>query len=251
MENKNSLAEIKSKLPTLPNGTGLGFDCLDSSDLVASRIAISQPSSQTEVEQGNFYDTNDDKNLGKEIKFFVFSKRTSTFMGKDMTTNADKIIEKKEILVMPEVIDFPFIISLSVTGYWPLSNLLTKLFKGYGKKGYPIFTGLIKATTELIIGDKGKYYIPKFDFVRVATKEEMNQLLSAYQELVPLFRQSAMDASTPTKAPFEEPKVGVEYPDKIAEGIGLTQEEIMAEADKIGQVSGSTASGDTFANIEI
>jgi len=230
-ENTNSLMELKSQLPVSVDGKGAGFECMDANDLIASRVSIVQPASQTEVAQGEFYDVNTDTSLGKEIKFFFMSKRTTHFQGKDMTTGEPKMIEKKEILAMPEVIDFPMIISLSATGYWPLSNLMTKLFKAYGKNGYPVFTGLIKATTEIVMNEKGKYYIPKFGFIRHATKEEMAQLIAFYKEMVPMFREGSVDSPTPSKAPFEEPKGTGEYVDNVARALDIDNV-AMAKASK-------------------
>lgn len=178
---------VGSMLPANPSTeSALGFQCMTGDDLVFAKVSIAQPSSHTTIEAGNFYDINADESYGKEFNFFVLSKRNSSFMAKDLNTGEDKMVEKKELLVVGEDM-LPFVISLSSTGYWPMSNLLSRLYKAYGINGLPIFTGLVRATSTLEINDKGKYYVPRFEAVRHATNEEMVKLHQLYQQLVPAF----------------------------------------------------------------
>lgn len=185
-ETTTAVATANNNLPANPSGEALGWECMDSSDLVFSKVSIVQPTSHTTLNAGDWYDINSDVSLGKEINFFILSKRNTSFMVDDQKTGEKKLVEKKEILAIGEDM-IPFTISLSATGYWPISNLLSRLFKAYGSKGLPIFTGLVKGSTELTMNDNGKYYVPKFDGVRNATEEEMVKLTELYKQLVPAF----------------------------------------------------------------
>ena len=196
------------------------FDCVLPEDLVASRITICQPTSQVEkIPQGNFYDTNSSEDKGPELNFFFLSKRDVEFEGKDFTTGEAVMVNRKEILVADEKLELPFIISLSSTGYWPLSGLMTKLYGKLKIKNIPIYSALIKATTKLMANDKGKYYIPVFTGVRMASNEEISKLAEIYNGTKPLFQEGDVKKSvgTPTKAPFDnsQPEVVVENRDEI------------------------------------
>ena len=177
---------VSSLLPANPTGEALGFECMTGDDLVFAKISLVQPSSHTTIEAGNWYDINSEESYGKELNFFVLSKRNSSFMAKDLNTGEDKMIEKKELLVVGEDM-LPYLISLSATGYWPMSNLLSRLYKAYGINKMPIYTGLVKATSTLEINDKGKYYVPKFEAIRHANDNEMVKLTELYRQLVPAF----------------------------------------------------------------
>lgn len=179
---------------------GEGFDVMQADDLIISRVGICQPTSRTvKVAAGHWYDTSTEEDLGESLKFFVLAKRNTSF------TNPEdgNLIEKKEVLAIDEKLVFPFMISLSTTGYFPFSGVMTKLYKEYGRAGRPIFAALIEATTELTSNTKGKYYLPKFTVTREASPEEIVALTNIYRSTKPLF--VAGETGNPSKAPFAEP----------------------------------------------
>lgn len=206
-EKTTTPAVVEGKGLSLPPDVGEGFDCMIASDLVMEKISISQPSSQTKIDPGHWYDTSTDEDLGVEILFYVLAKKDVQFEGKDFTTGKPTMVQRKEILIVGEDIGFPKTVSLSSTGYWPLSALLTKLYKKYGVDNKPIFSALVKAKIDLKMGDNGKYYVPIFEGMRETTPEDLKKISAIYQEVKPIFMSNDVAESNgnPTGADFKEP----------------------------------------------
>lgn len=192
-----------------------GFENMEAADIVVPRIRLWHPQSDVSpdgAKLGDYVDLTAKTKIGNAIEFFILAQKTVEYENekKQPDGTMKKVIktEKHCLTALLDNYQFPRRIEFSSAGLREMKRLVTQLFmNSQAGGGLPMYTWLIKATSEnLSTDDGGKYASPLLEIVREATDEEKKILSAKFKEFAPDFLAKRVVADSKDEdLPFGKP----------------------------------------------
>lgn len=153
-----------------------GFDNISADDILTPRIKLYHPMSKSSVDAkiGDFYEVNENKNLGKELTFMLLGQKTVEYTNEDEKTGLPVTKTYKHLLIVPtETPETPAELILSAANILNVKKLTSALLgKSKATGNAPAYSFLVKATIETVQSDMGKYGRAQFEVTGEATAEQ-------------------------------------------------------------------------------
>ena len=164
-------------MPTKKNIPGMGQ--FDAEDLQIPYIRLIQPTSKTENgNPGEFINSSTNQVMKTvDIVFICFGKSMVTF--KDPKTGAEKKPQRQyKLLGIDQVTKFPAIFAVS-----SISSIIEvkKLLNAFFQEGRPLWSKVIRMTSQKMNGDYGVYYKVNFELVEDTPEEAQKEYAAFYE----------------------------------------------------------------------
>lgn len=177
--------EATSKSLAAPINQPAGFDGITADDVLTPKVKLWHPLSKSDVEAkfGDYYNVNENTNIGPTFDFLLLAQKTVRYTNEDEKTGEPVTKTYKHLLILPlATLDTPAELVLSAVNIMAVKKLTSALLaKSKNNGGSPAFAFTVKATSEVVAADLGKYAKAQFEVTGNASAEQLAIAQEAYE----------------------------------------------------------------------